>query len=755
MNFTLILICITSLALAILALADEPRNLGSGFEPDGKFKIEVAIPEGSKQAVLEISDRLEPESSWRKMIGTQSEGSAATVTFWLPEQVRPAGHMFARVSVSPDDDLPTVELHDSNLCQIEYATTNGSQRQLDIISFATGKMTEWGDLPRAQSQQMLISWLLEQPEVASASVSAISDSVSFLFKDGTIGMLMNKPRFSNDPPESQTISSALSDPFSPIAPGNAKAFDAGNSTIELPGSNLAITSFSLEEHFPNSGPVINGWLSANQYNTHHYSSPTLAEIMNWSASQEIGVMFWQSHGCGYRKPDGSDAVGLVTRQIATQGQYSAMLKSGELGLAGEEGQPAPFYTINAGFVKNHLRFAKHSLVVVDACFGATADIAQAFIDQGVGSYASYDWLSGNYSGTPCLKIFDRLLGMNQEPPISSPKERPFTFAAVDWWMDVRGYYYDPSPKYPDQNRPNAKLIWKHHPTQPCHLLKPSIMRVLSESAYDNEPYSKYLIEGDFGADPGETKRAVEWGGVAMKVVRWEPDVGITIRVPSSPPVGAIQVKLNDPFPTVSNPVPITQWTVPFKYEITGLGSKKVVMDLNVKFRGDIHGSRGVPEMPVQYLPTAFSNMADCTGTISASGTHQPETGVTVTWSGGSTLTSIDPNTPENDGSLQKVIWNSGAIDMLNSRIFPFGLVADGTYVETTKIVQPDGSINTVHETIGIGLSGLGYPPPEISINPLNAVFRGNTLTWPTSEGSVKISWPSVTPQMAPDENTQH
>lgn len=149
-----------------------------------------------------------------------------------------------------------------------------------------------------------------------------------------------------------------------------------------------------------------------------------------------------------------------------------------------------------------------------------------------------------------------------------PKERSFPLQTINAWMSFFQYDFDPSPKYPDQANPNAKLRWFHHPDNPGYILKPSVMRVLNETAYPGEPYSKFLIEGDFGDDPGVSNREVRWGGQEMQVVRWAPD-GVTIRMPASPPMGNIQVLMNKDFNTASNPVPFTYQANP---ESTGAAS---------------------------------------------------------------------------------------------------------------------------------------------------------------------------------------
>ena len=43
----------------------------------------------------------------------------------------------------------------------------------------------------------------------------------------------------------------------------------------------------------------------------------------------------------------------------------------------------------------------------------------------------------------------------------------------------------------------------------------------------------------------------------------------------------------------------------------------------------------------QYPVLPCSNLADSVGTVSGSGSHNPEPGTTITWSGGSNMISVD------------------------------------------------------------------------------------------------------------------
>uniref|UniRef100_UPI001D0184ED hypothetical protein n=1 Tax=Luteolibacter marinus TaxID=2776705 RepID=UPI001D0184ED len=544
----------------------------------------------------------------------------------------------------------------------------------------------------------------------------------------------------------------------PPAAGVPKAGPAAASSLSvaigsLPGSNRAITAFSLEATFPNSAPTINGWLASRGYLTSHYNSTTVRQVMQWSGpGNPLGVLFWHAHGCSYKKEDGSEGIGLITRELTgvTHPVYGEMREDGELMLAIDKGEELPYYGITSKFIRSRMRFALHSVVMIDACCGGHPDLGNAFLAAGAGTYVSWDWLSGPASGTPCLKVFDRLLGTNEEPPVSTPKERSFAMGTVQRWMTMNGYDEDPSPPYEDQERPNSKFVWYHHPSQPANILMPSVMRILAEANSEGEPFSKYLIEGDFGPDPGAARRVVTWGGQTMNVLRWDPLDGIVIRIPDHPPTGEIQVVMSKDYYSYSNKVPLSEWRVPFTYQVHGEGSLSATMNLSVRFRGDIHGSRGAPEMEPQYLPVVFSNMADCTGSVSASGTWQTSSSSATIWSGGSSLESRDWNA----GGLcviDHAIFNNGILAVRQGSAPNFSLQAGGTFTETERWVDSNGAVHEdVHEqSLALDSFAFLFNQP-LSFNAATGRLDGGTRSL---AGTATLTWPGVTPLHAPSHET--
>lgn len=742
---SLLLALLMSQSTALLA-ADAPAHRATRIDTSGRLEVEVEIPAGARHAVLEYSATCAPP--WRSMIAAPLSGSAATVVFRLPRPDNARG--FARVRVDAGEAAPVVELNDPALWSV-LPQLGSEQAKIDLLGLASARMRELAGKSSAEYRAALLAWALAQPGVVGARASRLSDDISIHFADGDVATLMARKRASdntNGAPGSALGTPALQ-PHTVVAKIPMPGVPTG-----LPKSNTAVTAFSLESKFPNAAPTIFNWLGRNNYQARNFNTTTVDEIMAWSSPEKpLGVLFWQAHGPINENPDGTYGIGIVTGQYATSelshGRYAEMRRNRELLLAAEDKQAVPFYQVTSAFVRKYMHFAEGSLVTLDVCYGGNPEIANAFIGAGAGSVGSWDWLSGDRSTTVFCKLYDRLLGMNEEPPISAPRERSFALPIVRWWMEGFQYDIDPSPKYVDQKRENARLTWYQSPTVPANILKPTIMRVIHEFATPGEAFTKLLIEGNFGTDPGEGKRSVLWGGREMKVQRWEPDYGVVIRIPDSPPAGNIQVVLRDTVVAASNEVPMTEWNVPFTYVLRGEGSQTLTMDLKVKLRADIHGHRGMPEMPVEYLPLPFSNVADCTGSLTASGSYSPHPSATVTWSGGSEITSVDPQTGQSAGRTH-LVTNGGLLNPAIGLFQQFNLIADADFTQTQRIVDNEGRVFITIDKPGAGLNAALFflEPPRYNVG--SSAFIGDTKSFGNGSGGMTLSWPSVTPTAAPE-----
>ncbi len=736
------------------ASTQSPEVQSASFDNRQRFAVEATIPAGSGHAVLEM---LSPAQSgqWKPLIAGTLDGRAAVATFRLPKPPQ-APTVLVRVRTGVSAELPAVELTDPALFSVIYPGSGGTvstQEKLDFLDAAGRKMQEWENLPRVERHTNLTSWAKQNHLVAHAGAEPDANNIFVEYLDGDIAVLLDPRRTGTAAPSraaafprpmtkwpDPNLSSAVHG--APDAPSWNAA--AGSLPASVPGSTSAVAAFSLEPTFPNSSPTVANWLRRSGYTAREFPATTVGQIAGWSAAEPLGVLFWHAHGVTFKKKDGSTTAGLVTGEQVTDaldnGAYKAMRDAGEVFMA-KDGKLPPVYFITGRFVKKHLQFSPHSLVVVDACYGANSDLAANFIEAGAGGYVSWDWESGPASGTPCLQLFDRLLGTNDEPPLSTPKERSFSLPIVKLWMEMRGFDVDPSVKAPGQVRSNARLVWKAHPATPAHILKPSLMRILHQFSGHEGNFTAFLLEGDFGRDPGPANRKVFWAGQPVSVLSWDQQDGILIRPPVPAPAGNFEVVIRNRF--YSNAVPFTRWSVPFVFEYEGPGSLTYKVEMNARIFGDVHGSRGFPEQEVEYLDLPFVSLDGAIGQVSASGSYQPEPDEVVTWSGGTALTSVDAVTVT--GPTENKFHFQGTLSPTREQIAQFNLVSTGHFTETTK--RGSGQV-------GAPVLGLTWPPPSLELIFQTSALTGDELSFDFPDGSsAGLSWPTVIPQAAPHDLT--
>ncbi|QJE98809.1 hypothetical protein [Luteolibacter luteus] len=713
------------------------------FDVDGRFTVQAPLEFGSRHALLE---GLDPATgNFRVLVSGAVDGRKGSVIFRLPANYGPKA--LVRIRTGTQTTVPAAQFTDPALFQVVYESPISEAVKISFLKEASTKMGGWSNLPRAEAQSRLIAWAQANPRVAAATLTSMGGTITIRFTDDDIVVLMPKRRGENPTGEPPPGEVEL-----PLVPPLATKDIGPKATtgMSIPGSEKAFTAFSLESTFPSSTSKIASWLGSNGYKTTKYDATSVLDLMSWSHKDDpIGVLFWQIHGVPFERKDGTTSVALVTREIApdegTTRPYAPMRGTGLLNLAMEEGKTDPYYTITGRFVETYMRFAPNSLVMIDACYGGNADLANSFMLAGAGSYVSWDWLSGPRSGDTFRKVFDRLLGTNAEAPISTLKERAFSIPVIQHWMQVKGYDEDPSNKYQNQGRKNALLLWHHRQTNPAHMLKPSIMRVITEANRPGEQFTKYLLEGDFGDDPGPSKRKVMWGNQEMNVLRWDALNGIVVPIPDNPPGGNFQVFLTREHQTKSNEVPMTEWTIPFEFERTDHGALNAKMNFTVKFRADLRGERYEPEGQVTYIARPWTTMADCSGTLTASGVYRPDDDSSTTWSGSSDIRSYDVG--KGNVPTKNIIHGSGIMTGAGLTHF-FTLTANGSFTETYRTKTSSKVTERVAE---LDPFRFFLPPPQPQ--PPHWQFPGGNKTDEGDERIDKLVWPTVAARYRPDDNT--
>lgn len=719
------------------AEAQQPRVTDTRLASDGKFEIQAAVPAGHRHIVLEWSDRL-ASPVWRSMIASSLDGREARVDFYFPRPNEwPAG--FVRVRVGTTTALPTTELNDPNLVTVQYpgSGTDEGQKLSNIESLGLFS-DNLASLPRAERQAQVVTQALNLPGVTKAGVSSLSGNVWIQYADGDYSLLMDN----RDPPPGGIVELPEPEPV-PLP--------------RLPRSLDAVCGYSTDFFMPDSTKLVNSWLRKAGYQSIATNVVTVDKLLGW---QNLGVFFWEAH-CGSIPLDPNDlnskhVMGIMTAQRVSvelsQGRFKAMRDSRELVIARPQIEfpwpdgviPAPFYAVSGSFIRNKMRFADRSLVVIDGCTSGAQELAEAFLAANAGAYVGWSQPVCELAGTPMRQLFDRLLGANAEAPISSPKERPFSLPIVQDWLRSKGLDYDPGPC----NGYHGRLQWyfasnpASGPAKSTRILLPTIYRVLYEARDPTHDFTKFLIEGDFDKDFDPSQRVVTWGDQVLTVLEWHDD-SILVRPPPPPyPVGDIQVIMGN---RRSNAVPMTEWTMPFTYTLTGQGSLQYVIELTVKLRGDARGSREMPQEPLSGVTRPMWELADCTGTVSASGQYKPNPDTTITWSGGNSIKSSATSFSE--------ITASGGISFTGSRIEGFSLSAIGSFTVTTN-----GRSSPAPATLD-GFLGFVFPPWNRPFSPVDFTLPADSMIAPfpptTTEHalSARISWPAATVQAVPTNQT--
>ncbi len=731
--------------------ADDLAVSGVRMDAQNRLEVTVRMPEGFRHAVLEMQTG-PPAAAWRLMVAGLMDGRAGTATFRLP---RPSGSpsALARVRAGAAVTAPVVELSDPALFSIVYdggGSTISEEVKLENLAALMRKHHEWRDLPASQRNANLVAHALTLPRVSGSGFSTLAGTVYIKYPDGDTSVIIDNRGGTSAP---AGLAAAPPPAKQPAAAGRAPR--GGSPPRRLPQSIDAICAYGLEnDTFPDSTPQVAAWLSAAGYSVRLHSSLTVDDILSWGG-RNFGVVFWQSHAGSLGADDGNQYMCIPTGQVATkelsQGRYAAMRYSSpqELLLAArpDTANPAntagiPIYAITPAFITRRLggMMAPNSVLALDACTGAHPDLANLFLAAGAGVHVSWNAPSGTVSGTPFRRMFDRLLGRNAEAPFSTPKERSFPMRVVQDWMQNRHFDIDPSPPTPQQPV-SAQLIWRYHPAAPAYALLPSIFRVLHEARDNTYNFTKFLVEGDVGEDPGQGQRAVSWGDAAVQVLDWHETDGIRIKPPGPPyPTGDIQVIIGNRY---SNRIPMTEWTIPFTYTLTGRGTLQNRIVFNAKFRTDVHRFRFEPEETPRSSGNAFWQLADCDGTVSASGLYRPNPDTTVTWSGGGALVSEDPVT----GSHPGLILFQGDVNIAGS-FENFLPSVTGTYTVTRNGTASNG---------GAVLDGF-YLPQSLSFNPATFTVTPGERPAPfpvqTQYGlSASLSWSTATPVAPPTADT--
>lgn len=451
-------------------------------------------------------------------------------------------------------------------------------------------------------KQELLAWLKTRPEYEDSGIAPIGN-VWARFTDGRLVMVPFPA------PQTRGSEPGPANPPAKNPPGKNGNFSV---RFTIPASRQArlLEPFRGSLKSPIDGHLV-PWLKGAGY----APSTGDASVDSLRTVKGDGIFYIDTHGLTGVERGDKQVFGMVSGvsvypdDPAAQAIWEEDWKEGRLAYtAGQYGTNR--YFVSHKFVKHYMSFADGAFVFINACSSEVEPtFRQAFFDKGAAVFAGWTASVMDPTANIVAKFyFDRLLGRNQfhcgDPfglskgpsiPLESPKQRPFDFASLFHDMQTRGFDAD---QFLAGGPPcHFRVHWSDKVIPPHTALCPSLISVYL-IPHDTE--EELALTGQFGQGTPQ----VTVGGVPVKFKRWEAKAkedGMGMVVCSLPPGSAGDVVLTMDG-RVSNPVPLTQWRVRFRFtqeRINVTPPLKVTGTIDLHFRQDIHSFRVVPHEAVR------------------------------------------------------------------------------------------------------------------------------------------------------------
>jgi hypothetical protein len=373
-----------------------------------------------------------------------------------------------------------------------------------------------------------------------------------------------------------------------------------------------------------------------------------------------------------------------------------------------------------------MSFPKNSLVYITACSSNTSEMRAAFGQAGASVYAGWTNSTVGFQAFDAARFFfDRCLGTNLVAPIPSPRQRPFGWALVQEDMFYRGLTKSVTKEGA------SNLVFTSQKDDLTDLLP-----TLQLSTFTN--YGTYLtlnVQGDWGETPG---RVLLNGSPLTLTKPWNAR-SLELTMPAGG--GNLQMDVNG---LLSNVVQLTQWDGTITYTVTGRGTLKRKITVNVRLIGDIHRWRVVSganiiwkDEAVFLIARMVTALPSSSCTYDCSGEYRNSLGeLEEQWGGsGSFPLSAVPTVANPGGFLTGSVGDVGETASLN-------LLALVTYTRSGKSSSSQASFSTSDGSISIvnGTIGADY------------VFKAGSRTATVSDGVAVMSWTDFKPTFPPDLN---
>jgi hypothetical protein len=529
-----------------------------------------------------------------------------------------------------------------------------------------------------EANQRVFTFLKGRPEVRDARINP-ETGVSASFKDGSPFVFINN-RFRD------TEETNLTTTRSSVLPITRAENDS------LPKNLRAFCLTGLGTYMTEKTASISSWLSESGYTL--AQSSTLATLENLRGITGAGIVYLTMHGGNFGlKEDASDHYYVLTTatRITPETESDAVIKQ-ELkdGLIIRtvakldkrfggwlEAEEVGVYAITYRFIERYMSLGENSLVYIDACTSDDDLIRMKFFDKGASVYGGWSATALNsLANRNAVFIFDRLMGINEEPNKEEINQRPFDYASIYTDLKKRGWHISPG----GGGYAPAEFVFHINGRNPdFSLLNPSIkfMNVSEEKA-------TLTLTGIFGHDKG----TVTIGGTEIAIQSWKPDeIVCSLPMTGGGSAGDVQVKVRQ---HKSNVRQLTEWKTTIKYELDGPGELDKHMEFEVRWRADIQSYRDNAGDEPKFREVPFEFTTDSRGSARGNGSHTVNN-VKYSWSGEQLLPYIIGDNEVPDGS--KGFFGNGTIKPEQGKI---ALLLGGSGVGggTSKIeVQDKEPIN--------------------------------------------------------------
>jgi hypothetical protein len=657
--------------------------------------------------------------------------------------------------------------------------------RMAAVSAVEDHMDSLLSLPTATFNQRVLSFIQGRPEFEASGIDPSGNNVWARFTDGVMYMVAGSFGALDDslpgevlPPDTMPIAPPLTpeqrDALRAMRGSTAKpaAFD------DLPFSGRYRVIQTVGSAFQSAGTTtsrLRSWLSANGY----VNAGSGASVEELRSIGDEGVIFYVGHGGAGVQPNGNLDYGIWSSNLANIGNVSAYasdLRNGRLCLLS-----APKDTNAAGvaFAETHYgitsRFISYywwdlppnAMVVITACASDSVGAFRSAI-QAKGGPAYFGWTQTLDCKGGCYAaefLIDRLLGANKAFPRENPEQRPFDVSKVFADLQSRNFHVQPG----GDGVNTFSTTMRYHPgSSNFGLLAPSIQFMDLYAVTDT-----LTINGIFGEDPGDNGE-VTVNGTQLTISSWTPTVikcHLPVRGPGSSGPVIVQKKApNGSDFRKSNVVNISEWEGTFTQTREEEGTLKLTAAYDFRIRADIHSHRDEPgETPFKPI-TPFYQEQDATATWEVGGVadwDQPNSDMHYhhVWAGGGDLPLFDSTNPFGVNFFHY----TGSVDADQMRItLANGALIVNGWTITETVSWPEGSDvsswpgawATTMDTELYDETGM-YWYYTISMDndyniPASSRTAQNFIHFTDFDPSVpvqlKIEWPTIQVQYAPDKN---